>query len=63
MYLWGDSQSHKSLVCSKLPVMRCVNVGLGLRFLHLIASDLGSVPDLVKALLCDLAQIVSSYGL
>lgn len=63
VYLWADSQSYTSVVCSKLPVMRRVNGGLGLRFLHLDASGLGSVPDLVMALLCDLGQIMSSYGL
>lgn len=42
--------------------MTCVNGGLGLRFLHLNASDLGSVPDSVIALLCDLGQIMSSFG-
>lgn len=34
-----------------------------MRFLHLDASGLGSVPDLVMVLLCDLGQIMSSYWL
>lgn len=52
MHLWADNQSHASLVYSELPAMRHVNDGVGLRVLHLSASDLGSAPDLVTALLC-----------
>lgn len=64
VYLWADNQAHTSLVYSKLPVMRHVNDGFGLRFLHLNASDLGSAPDLVTALLCvTLVKCMSSYGL
>jgi len=55
-------QSHTNLVCSKRPVMRQADGGLGLRFLHLNTSDLGSIPDSVMALLCDLGQMMSSYG-
>lgn len=52
----GQSHSHTRLVCSKLPVMRHVNGGLGFS-LHLNASGLGSVCYLVTVLLCDLGQI------
>lgn len=44
-------QSHMSVMCSKLPVMRCVNGGSWVEILHLNGSNLGSVPDLVMVLL------------